>query len=290
MTYVDLESKISELITPEDFLADIQMSAQETRGLIIFEGPDDLHLMRHHFDTYMLPMYAGGKDNIKKLIDKINSKNSFPLLFIVDRDFDSVLSQEIKHENVLITDNHDLVMDFILSNEQLIDILIEISITAGRPFTFRNINIARIKERAFTYADYATCIRYAMVSNLIPPQTFKKFSFKSCPENPTLLDVCHVYSSKSDNFPAAEKISVTVESIYRDYFQFGKSLIGDHLFISALGHSINIENGLTTSTDKIKNHLFSNSNHNNIGKINIYKNIKLWFIENYSINPFKEYC
>lgn len=289
MTSIDLEGKISELITPEDFLADIHMSAPEARGLIIFEGPDDLHLMRQHFDTYMLPMYAGGKDNIKKLIDRINSKNLFPLLFIVDRDFDSVLCQEIRHENVLTTDNHDLVMDFILSNEQLIDSLIEISVTAGRPFTFTNINIAEIKERAFIYADYATRIRYAMVNNLIPPRTFKNFSFKSCPENPTLLDVCHVYSSKSDNFPPAEKISVTVQSVYRDYSQFGKSLIGDHLFISALGHSINIENGLKTSTDRIKNHLFSNSNHDNIRKINIYENIKLWFTENYNINPFREY-
>lgn len=287
MPQVTNQTAIEELITPQDLIADIQMSIDDAQGVVVFEGPGDLKLIRRHFKDEVVPIHAGGKENIRNIINRFDQENISPILFIVDKDFDSVTDKEIEHEHVLNTENHDLTMDFILSNYEIIDSLIDISQKSVEAWIPSQFNAPSIRQRAFRFSHYASAIKFNMEIGNLPHKSLNGFPFDNASDDNWKIDICSDFSTRFGGIYTPSQLQKIVEDNYDEYAKYGNSLIGDHLFVRALYQSVSIESSLSTSKDKIENHILGNANCENIKKLRIFIQINRWYQDRFSFTPFK---
>lgn len=287
MPQITNQTAIEELITPQDLIADIQMSVDDAQGVVVFEGPGDLKLIRRHFKDEVVPIHAGGKENIRNLIRLFNQENLSPILFIVDKDLDSVTDKEIEHEHVLNTENHDLTMDFILSNYEIIDSLIDISQKSVEAWKPSQLDTSSIRQRAFKFSHYASAIKFNMEIGNLPHKSLDGFPFDSASDINWEINICSAFSPRFGGIYTPTQLQQIIEDNYEEYATYGNSLIGDHLFVRALYQSVSIESGLSTSKDKIENHILGNANCENIRKLRVFVKINKWYKDRFKFSPFK---
>lgn len=101
--------------------------AEKSSVILVVEGDDDLFLIKRHLSKLTILLKGvGGKSAVVETAHRVDKFPIKDVLFLIDADYDRVTAPDREYPgSVVASSNHDVFMDIILANEELLERIVE---------------------------------------------------------------------------------------------------------------------------------------------------------------------
>ena len=242
---------------------------------ILLEGESDIRLFRKLFNqkNVKISQVPGGNIKLENLLEELclQFKN---IIGIRDADFIHIDQKYPDNPVLFFTDEHDIEMMMIASDNTLFSIYCEF---AGNEV----VKINQFRKNIFKSVEFAGYFRYFNHLNQVG------FTFGKLPlnifinqENGLLNDIELIdfilrKSKKEKEFDDVQKLKNDIELLMRNNYQLTKLLNG-HDCTSAIACFFNRHNKKGVSNKSIESHLRTAYSHEEFYKTKLYKDLKNW--------------
>ncbi|MDR0960630.1 MAG: DUF4435 domain-containing protein [Propionibacteriaceae bacterium] len=130
--------------------------------VLVLEGADDRSLIEEHWENSRLVVAVGGKREVLKIADKVTKQGLSGVYFLIDRDYDTFSSGVSEYpENVFCSDNHDIFMDLVYGDPNIIIKVIKRQINKAdrKQVIPEGMESEKVRDKAISNAGYLGIIR-----------------------------------------------------------------------------------------------------------------------------------
>ncbi len=229
------------------FINEIMMMRPcEDRVILVVEGKDDEAILKHHIIPSQVKIVRSeGKTNALAAAKYASENNMLGIFFLVDLDYDDIVSFENRYPLVIFSKSHDLFMDLLIANIEVMCRLIE-----GVILSILNDDIeldsrecaVKIFRQAVDLSNRLVAVRISSYRNNLN-LSLKDFPFGNLSSsNPYCREIAKNIKYKSGTDLDIEHIenlvgpSVLDGDSIPDFVEIKSILngVGDHDFISAM--------------------------------------------------------